>query len=144
MSGVNTKESKIARIRVTQLEHEAHFENIFALMRLNRETDTATIAAQAKTIKMLTETNRIATDFAQSLETENSKLRKYLGSELFARRQRDVQIPTLRKDLCDCKPGVCRGYWDRCRHPIDAHTHPLEPKWGNHPDPVPHNTKGTI
>lgn len=143
MSGVNTKESKIARIRVTQLEHEAHFENIFALMRLNRETDTATIAAQARTIKMLTETNRIATDFAQSLETDNSKLRKYLGSELFARRQRDVQIPTL--GLCYCPPGTCRGDKENCRHPaIEAHTHTLEPKWGNHPDPVPHNTKGTV
>lgn len=138
MSGVNTKESKIARIRVTQLEHEAHFENIFALMRLNRETDTATIAAQAKTIKMLTETNRIATDFAQSLETENSKLRKYLGSELFARRQRDVQIPTLGEELCSCPPGLCHLKKNGCRHG------PLEPKWGNHPDPVPHNTKGTI
>lgn len=110
MSGENTKASKIARIRETQLEHGAHFENLFALMRLNRETDTQTIAAQAATIKNLTAanleltaTNNLLSTVARSLEAQLNTLRRYVGSVLFRRRQiqagtaslNDARIPTL-------------------------------------------------
>lgn len=81
MSGSNTKAQKIDRILSRQAETDQQLSNIFALLRLNHETDQATI-------KMLTAT-------ASSLEAENKRLRKYLGSVLFARRQREAAIPTL-------------------------------------------------
>lgn len=136
MSGTNTKANKIDRLLARQISMDEDLTNIFSLIRLGHETDQ-------ETIRKLTATNTLLAEVAHSLEAENSKLRKYLGSELFARRQRDVQIPTL--GLCYCPPGTCRGDKENCRHPaIEPHTHTLEPKWVNRPDPVPHNTKGTI
>lgn len=124
MSGVNTKDSKLSRILARQVESNEDIQNIFALIRLGHETDLATI-------KLLTET-------AHRLEAENATLRKYLGSVLFQRRKVE-SIPTLSGELCSCAPGLCRGDWNICRHPA-----PLEPKWGNHVNELPHNTKGTI
>lgn len=108
MSSANTKASKIARVRVTQLEHGAYFEDLFALMRLNHKTDTATIAEQAAIIEKLTAanleltaTNTLLATVAQSLEAQLNRLRKYVGSILFKRRQfmagtlKDVRIPVL-------------------------------------------------
>lgn len=131
MSGTNTKANKIDRLLARQISMDEDLTNIFSLIRLGHETDQ-------ETIRKLTATNTLLAEVAHSLEAENSKLRKYLGSELFARRQRDVQIPTLGEELCSCPPGLCYVKKNGCRHG------PLEPKWGNHPDPVPHNTKGTI
>lgn len=104
----NTKPAKIERIRVTQLEHGAYFEDLFALLRLNHKTDTATIAKQAAIIEKLTAanieltaTNTLLATVAQSLEAQLNRLRKYVGSILFKRRQlmagtlKDARIPVL-------------------------------------------------
>jgi hypothetical protein len=100
MSGINTKASKIDRILSRQLGMEKDLENIFALMRLNHQTDQATI-------KLLTET-------ARRLEAENARLRKYLGSVLFARRQREMQIPTLSNHFCQECLGMRGVHVDGC------------------------------
>lgn len=120
MSGINTKSSLLNRILARQAEASTDLGNIFALIRLGHETDQATISLL---LKQLT-----------AKDAEIATLRKYLGSVLFERRKRDMQIPTLSDHTCDCKPGVCAGRWDRCRHP-------LEPHWGNRENPLPHITK---
>ena len=81
MSGQNTRASKIDRLLSRQIDMERKYNLDFAIMRLQRE-------AQDNTVKLLTET-------AHRLEAENARLRKYLGSVLFERRKRDMQIPTL-------------------------------------------------
>lgn len=109
MSGPNTKASKVDRILARQVAIDGHLTNIFAVMRQSHETDRVTI-------KLLTET-------AARLEAENARLRKYLGSVLFERRQRDAQIPTLRQiPVCNCPPGICSGTTSpfRCRHGLGA------------------------
>jgi hypothetical protein len=110
MSGENTKASKIDRILTRQAETNLSLSNIAALMRLNRETDTQTIAEQAVTIKKLTAanleltaTNKLLSTVSQSLEAQLNTLRRYVGSVLFRRRQiqagtaslNDARIPTL-------------------------------------------------
>lgn len=81
MSGQNTKASKIDRI--------------LRVLREVCDRQAVTIAMQMATIRMLGSTT-------QSLEAENARLRKYLGSVLFERRKRDAQIPTL----CPCAQFV--------------------------------------
>ena len=85
MSGPNTKASKIDRILSRQNQANDFLE---CLLNSLRETH---IADQA-TIKLLSET-------ANRLEAENAKLRKYLGSVLFARRKLEAltAIPTLQR-----------------------------------------------
>lgn len=110
MSGVNTKASKVDR----------------AIRRIGE------ISEQSESIERLSNSLKLATETAARLEAENAKLRKYLGSELFARRQREMQIPTLdftARSPCSCGPGQfdCRGY-KNCRReaqtlkqiPLDA------------------------
>jgi hypothetical protein len=93
-SGENTKANKIDRILSRQAEADLQLLNVFTLMRLNHETDTATIAEQAAIIKKLTAanleltaTNTLLATVAQSLEAQLNRLRKYVGSILFKRRQ---------------------------------------------------------
>lgn len=88
MSGTNTKAQKIDRILIRQRELDVLLTNIAALMRLNRETDTETIA-------MLTAVVKSQEEQLNRQEGQLDRLRKYLGSELFKRRQREMQIPTL-------------------------------------------------
>lgn len=95
MSGQNTKDSKINRVLNRQIELNKYLDNIFALLRLNHETDQAAITSLSNSLKLSTEVNH-------RLEAENGRLRKYLGSVLFERRKREMQIPTL-------QPHVHRG-----------------------------------
>lgn len=138
MSGTNTKAQKIDRILARQVESNEDIQNIFALIRLGHETDLATI-------EKLTATNKLLTETAHRQDAEIVALRRQLGLALAKLRQPVAKfnetfpflaIPTL-EAICSCAPGICKGDWKSCRHP-------LEPKWGNHPDPVPHNTKGTV
>lgn len=77
----NTKASKIDRILVRQ--GEAHDRELVAHDLLQ------TIFRQQATVDLLTKT-------AHSLEAENQRLRKYLGSILFARRRlQALELPTL-------------------------------------------------
>lgn len=99
-SGENTKASKIDRILTRQGQANTDIENIYALIRLGHEKDTATI-------EQLTATNALLADVAYRLEAENARLRKYLGSVLFKRRQLMAGTASL--------SDVCRQ----------------EPKWGN-------------
>lgn len=71
MSGVNTKASKVDR----------------ALRRIGDISD------QSASIERLSNSLKLATETAHRLEAENARLRKYLGSVLFARRK--AEIPTL-------------------------------------------------
>lgn len=107
MSGVNTKASKINRVLSRQLTINDELADIFAAVRKMHEVDQTTI-------QMLTST-------AHRLEAENARLRKYLGSVLFERRQREMQIPTLEpswgnRAVCACAPWECRGDASICRH----------------------------
>jgi hypothetical protein len=109
-SGENTKASKIERILSRQAATDLHLSNIAALMRLNHDTDTATIKMLTATNEKLVAanlkliaTNRLLATVAQSLEGQLNRLRKYVGSILFKRRQlmagtaslNDVRVPTL-------------------------------------------------
>lgn len=165
MSGVNTKDSKISRIltRVTDLSDR----------QLVADDLLQTIFRQQKTIESQQFTLAIAAETANRLEAENDKLRKYLGGELFARRQRE--IPTLeplpgmpawdgtkvRNELRLARAQARIGLaadgtrWD-LREILTAIAEgreirlgvtgapSLEPAWGNRPDPVPHTTKETV
>lgn len=102
MSGPNTKASKVER----------------ALRRV------AELPDQYEAIERLSNSLKLATETAHRLEAENAKLRRYLGSELFKRRQREMQIPTLEPKWgnsgdgcmrCACAIGTCEGY-TYCRH----------------------------
>lgn len=75
MSTPNTKASKMERLlkRVSDID---------VSMKARHELEA--------TIKMLSTTNQMLTATAQSLEADNSRLRKYLGSVLFQRRQAQV------------------------------------------------------
>jgi hypothetical protein len=95
MSGQNTKDSKINRVISRQLVINDELVKVFALLRLNHETDTATIKLLTDTAERLSNSLALATETAHRLEAQNERLRKYLGSALFARRQREMQIPTL-------------------------------------------------
>lgn len=75
MSAPNTRASKIERLlkRVSDID---------VSMKARHELEA--------TIKTLSTTNQMLTATAQSLEADNSRLRKYLGSVLFQRRQAQV------------------------------------------------------
>lgn len=122
MSGANTKAQKIDRIRQSQIKAEKvgddryyNIEKVFLDI----------IEKQEAAIAQLTATNNVLANTASGALAEVEKLRKYLGGELFKRRQADaanlfnqtfpfLAIPTL------------------------------EPNWGNHVNELPHNTKGTV
>lgn len=133
MSGVNTKAQKIDRIlsRLTEL----------GVAQLNIDELVQTIFRQQGTVDRLSNSLKLATETANRLEAESSRLRKYLGGELFKRRQRDMQIPTLEPQwgnsgtleardpppICTCPPGECRGSMIglyRCRHCITPSSRP--------------------
>lgn len=95
MSGVNTKDSKINRMLSRQTMIDSELVRAFTLLRLNYEGDTATIKLLTATTERLSNSLTLATETAHRLEAENGRLRKYLGSVLFERRKREMQIPTL-------------------------------------------------
>lgn len=139
MSRANTKDSKIDRLLLRQRGDRL---DILEVLRLARETRIV----QKLTVERLSNSLKLATETAHRLEAENSRLRKYLGSVLFARRQREASIdpplthliPTindsleilgplindlpqgrLTRPICSCKPGECRGYQQYCRHRLE-------------------------
>ena len=155
MSGSNTKASKIDRVLSRQGEHGEKLDGIgnlwaaahtklrvmderFTAMadRLNSRMDslldnwTAIVAQQ----QVLDATNRMLTAHAASLEDENKRLRKYLGSALFQRRQAEAE-PVGR--ICQCK---VRGGFDHWRGPECSAPERQEPRWGNTcaGNPLPH------
>jgi hypothetical protein len=88
VSAPNTKSSKIDRLLTRQTSANTILGSIYAEVRDGRETDKATI-------KMLSAA-------VASLEDDNRRLRKYLGSVLFHRRQlmvsdADQATPSLRE-----------------------------------------------
>lgn len=94
MSGVNNKASKESRILVRigelsdrQLVIDDLLQTVFR--------QQGVVESQQKTIKSQQLTMALAVETANRLDAENARLRKYLGSVLFERRQRDMQIPTL-------------------------------------------------
>lgn len=91
-SGENTKASKIERILSRQAEADLQLSNIVTLMRLNHETDTATI-------KRLTAVIQSQEEQLTRQEGQLDRIRKYVGSILFKRRQLMAgtasRIPTL-------------------------------------------------
>lgn len=129
-SGKNSKDSKIARLLTRQAEDGACLKsidgvarailrkterllaqqtatdngliNVEATLRLNHETDQVTIKRLTESVERLSNSFKLAAETADRLEAENDRLREYLGSELFARRRRDFQIPTLQIG-CGCK-----------------------------------------
>lgn len=170
-SGKNTKASKIDRVLARQVATDARLDSIDgvakatlrridrmfaqqtaidsnlinaeATLRLNHETDQAQIKRLTDSVERLTNSLKLATETAHRLEAENDRLRKYLGSVLFARRQLEASIdpplthliPALKDSLeilgplindlpqgrltrpiCSCKAGECRGYQQYCRH----------------------------
>lgn len=113
MSGSNTKDSKINRVLTRQVAINDELANLFRLMR-DVYTENAMSKFRDEAIERLSNSLKIAVETADRLEAENDKLRKYLGGELFARRQREMQIPTLEprfgnRSLCTCVPGQCKG-----------------------------------
>jgi DNA-binding transcriptional MerR regulator len=101
-SGENTKASKIERILTRQRELDVLLSNIAALMRLNRETDTETIA-------MLTAVVKSQEEQLNRQEGQLDRIRKYVGSILFKRRQ--LMVASLNR--------------------IPVLNDAQEPKWGN-------------
>lgn len=94
-SGANTKANKIDRILSRQAEADLQLSNVVALMRLNHETDTATI-------KRLTAVIQSQEEQLTRQEGQLDRIRKYVGSVLFKRRQMQAlgtselkRIPTL-------------------------------------------------
>lgn len=77
MTAPNTKASKLERI-------------------LKRVTE---IAAKTETVEELTATNQMLAATTRSLEAESARLRKYLGSILFARRQASAQLNAAEERL---------------------------------------------
>jgi len=102
-SGQNSKANKIDRILSRQAEADLQLSNIYALMRLNRETDTLVIAEQAAIIKKLAAVVQSQEEQLNRQERQLDRIRKYVGSVLFKRRQimagtaslHDGRIPTL-------------------------------------------------
>jgi regulator of replication initiation timing len=154
-SGANTKDSKINRIlqRVNTLTdmHQIQIDN-----------EQETIATQQSSIERLTNSLHLSTEMNQRLEAENARLRRYLGSELFKRRQADAAIPTLDtvaelralRALARCAlasyrisggPGITadpelalvRDILQKIAAPIERDR--LEPNWGNRAE-LPHTT----
>lgn len=92
MSGSNTKAQKIDRILQRQIEADrVGGERYYNLEKVFLDI----IDKQQKNIEELTATNTLFATTAHRLDAENARLRKYLGSELFKRRQREMQIPTV-------------------------------------------------
>lgn len=150
-SGKNSKDSKIARLLTRQAEDGACLKsidgvarailrkterllaqqtasdngliNVEATLRLNHETDQVEIARLSGSVERLTNSLKLATEMAHRLEAENGRLRKYLGSDLYARRLREMQIPTLPL------PCGCSDKSDGTPCPHSGAT--LEPRFGN-------------
>lgn len=131
-SGANTKDSKIDRLLLRQRGDRLV---ILEVLKLAREARIV----QKLTVERLSNSLKLATETANRLEAENARLRKYLGSVLFERRQREAEtdtrltrlVPTLIDSLeilgplindiplCSCPPGTCQGSVigkNRCRH----------------------------
>ena len=122
MSGVNTKASKIDRILARQMDL-CELVEVVSLQNLTAIDQTAAIDRLSNSLKLATET-------AHRLESENARLRSYLGSLLFERRKLDVKYPVMEPRFanrvggqqCGCAPGVCRDpVAPTCRHPTPQH-----------------------
>lgn len=137
MSGQNTKDSKINRILARQLLDSEYLNAITkSIAALYAKEATRKLLAEA--FERVSNSLDVAIQTSFRLEAENARLREYLGSELFARRQREMQIPTLGqircaecggfgahsagcpesnrkpgqpyRPSCNCAEGACRGY----------------------------------
>lgn len=105
---------KLERIFVSQASAEKDLVNMEATLRLNHQTDQVEIARLSGSVERLSNSLKLSTEMGHRLEAENDRLRKYLGGELFARRQREMQIPTLNshiprppQNVMDCHCLIC-------------------------------------
>lgn len=132
MSGANDKNSKINRLLLRQRGDRLDILEVLRLSREMQDLQRRRIHDQTGALVSIGNSLKLATETAARLEAENARLRKYLGSELFARRQRDAQIPTMQvyaqrlyprpKPICSCAPGICGGTTSSfsCRHGREA------------------------
>lgn len=143
---------KLERIFSSQASTDKSLVNIEATLRLNHETDQATITRLTDSVERFSNSFKLATETADRLEVENDRLREYFGSVLFQRRQGEASVDVkhlqalarvalnaddIRSDVRHILTKIVT--YKRPQPEIPILSDRLEPHWGNH-DHLPHKT----